>query len=74
MTHAELKEAVKHLYNWKQYGKNDNFHNLLYSLIAKSDSYNLLKFEKGFPEEVKAYRLWQESSDEDAFFKGWEVK
>lgn len=38
--------------------KGDNFTCQLFSLIAKSDPYNLYKLGKVYPNQVKAWWLW----------------
>ena len=42
----------------KQFGMGGGFFRLLFDTIAKADGDNLAKLEKGFPEEVDAYKTW----------------
>lgn len=61
-------EAVKELY-FSIYGSNPtNFHAILYHLISKADPENLERLWTIYPAEVRAWRAWQASNDEVAFF------
>ncbi len=64
-----LTEAIKELYYWQQNGNLDNFHALLFRLIAKADYGNKLNLSRAFPAEVLAFTLWQEAEDPDKFFE-----
>lgn len=50
-------------------GRADNFHALLYRLIAKADPMHRARIRAGFPNEVKAWEMWQASKDEKVFFQ-----
>lgn len=63
-----LTEALRELYFWK-FNPSDNFHSLLFTLIAKADLDNRKSLALAFPAEVLAWNMWQESPDEDEFFK-----
>lgn len=63
-----LKAAIRELYYW-QYSKLNNFHSMLYDLIAKADNSNRAALRRGFPSEVLAYEYWYNSSDPILFFK-----
>lgn len=41
-----------------QYGWSGDFYKALFRAISLADSDNSPKLEKGFPEEVDAYRIW----------------
>lgn len=64
-----FQQAVEELYHWQRNPGADNFHALLYTLIAKSDLGNRARLELAFPEEVDAYRKWFLSVDPDDFFE-----
>lgn len=63
-----LKEAVKELYFWRFQGGH-HFSALLYTLIQKADSVNRRRLAEGFPDEVAAFLIWENSPDETEFFK-----
>ena len=63
-----LDEAIRELY-YSKYQNNDNFHSMLYRLIAKADPSNRRRLSVGFPAEVLAYTMWLESENEKEFFE-----
>lgn len=50
-----INRGEKRLYEW-QFGLSGHFFKNLFDAIANADLRNLEKLEKGFPEEVEAYR------------------
>lgn len=62
------KQAIFELYIWLRDGRN-NFHGLLYTLIAKADSGNLHRLSLGFPIEVNVFKEWRASETSEEFFK-----
>lgn len=67
------QKAVRELYWWCRDQERSNFSCLLYSLIAKADSANLARLQKGFPEFVAAYRAWHSAPDIPEFFRSYGV-
>ncbi len=68
---AELQHAIEELYYWQRVDHASNFTTILYTLISKADINNSMRLAYAFPAEWNAYRLWQDSPDEEAFFKEW---
>ncbi len=68
-----FKEAVRELYFWTM-GGGTNFHALLYTLIQKADMDNRRRLANGFPEEVRAFLIWQNSPDEMEFFRMYDLQ
>ena len=66
-THALFAAAV-HLYTWQHYG-GDNFHSILFRLIAKADALSVNALRKGFPYEVSVYYEWFNSETPETFYK-----
>lgn len=62
------KDAVRNLREW-QHGA-DHFTAMLFGLISKAQATpgNLVKLKFAFPLEVRVWRDWQASGDEDEFF------
>ena len=65
MTTMNRKEAKEQLRTWVEDKRADNFHSLLYTLIAKSDNGNRERLRKGFPNEVAVYEDWFRDSCSD---------
>jgi hypothetical protein len=68
---TELRRAIWELYYWQRLSDASNFTAILYTLISKADILNRAKLTMAFPYECVAYELWQESLDENEFFKNW---
>jgi hypothetical protein len=61
-------QCVRELYCWQRIDDADNFHAVLYNLIAKSDPENRERLRAGFPDEVKAFEDWQAAPSAVEFF------
>lgn len=68
MDNERYLQAVERLHQW-QYAGLDSFTACLFNLFMKADPMNRLKLGVGFPEEFLAFREWNDSSDQEAFFK-----
>lgn len=64
-----LRAAIRELYFWQRNPEANNFHALLYNLIAKADRENREALKRGFQSEVLAYEYWYNSPNPDLFFK-----
>lgn len=64
-----LEEAIKELYFWQYSSDPSWFTAKLFDLIAKADPLNRFKLAEVFPAEVKAWMMWQESPNEEEFFR-----
>ena len=60
-----LKRAVEEFITWLKIKDLDSFSSNLFSLIARADTDNMLRFLKGFPAETVAYLLWYYSKISD---------
>lgn len=65
----DLTTAIRELYHWRKDENATNFHAKLYDLIAKADRLNRRKIAAGFPAEVYAFVLWEDSPNEAKFFE-----
>lgn len=63
---ANRKDAVRKLREWQNGAT--HFTALLYGLYAKADASHKVRLERGFPLEVRVYRDWYVSPNEDQFF------
>lgn len=72
MPQRSLEEAIQELYYWQGHDEEaDWFTAKLYDLITKADRSNMIKLCAGFPAEVLAWHMWQDSRDEKEFFGEW---
>lgn len=67
---SRLEDAIQKLYQW-QYGVRDpnDFTFQLFTLLQMASSQELEKLATAYPDEAKAFRLWNQASDPVAFFE-----
>lgn len=53
----EWTEAEKSVIHW-QFRLHGNFYRQLWVTIVAADDANLLRIERGFPTEVRGFRMW----------------
>ena len=61
-----MTEGEERLYYWAT-GRSGSFYTALFDMIGKADDVNKMKLAKGFPEEVAAFKRYQEEPG------GWEA-
>lgn len=54
-----VSKAEKELYFWQMSSDRSNFSVMLFNLIAKSDTNNIEKLRKSFPDEVEVMLKYQ---------------
>lgn len=67
---SDFRNAVQELYFWQRTDAT-NFTAKLYSLFSKADPLNTARLAGAFPFEYAAFRAWQDSPNEEAFFNEW---